>query len=318
MIRVRKILFPTDFSSCADQALDYALLLARRFDAELHMFHAVVFFEADPRNVKAHFPEEASLMARLFEIADTELALQATRGEESPIDIHQEKRKGYSASEEILAYAREIDADLLVMGTHGHRGVARFVLGSVAEKVIRGTECPILTLRRSDDGGGLEAIDKILVPVDFSDSSLMGVETAKELAHVLGARLQLLHVIDVQAVPSFYGTAAVVELGDRLRKEALEHMAGLYESAGGPEGPFESFVVSGTPSVRIAGLAEDQGSGLIVIPSHGLGGIERWMLGSTAERVGRVADCPVLTLKSAGKSLLTPDEAEQGGDESGG
>ncbi len=314
MIRIRKILFPTDFSSCADRALDYALLLARRFHAELHMLHAVVFFEADPRNVKGQFQEEAGLMARLFEIADTELARQATRGADSPIEIHQEKRKGYSASEEILAYSREIEADLVVMGTHGHRGAARFVLGSVTEKVIRGSDCPILTLRQSDDGDGLEAIDKILSPIDFSDSSTMGVETAKEFANLLGASLQLLHVIDVQAVPSFYGPAAVVDFGERLRKEALAQMAELYARAGGPDVPFESFVISGTPSVRIAGLAEEQDSGLIVIPSHGLGGLERWLLGSTAERVGRIADCPVLTLKSGGRSLTAPEEAaEKGG-----
>ncbi len=259
VIRIRKILFPTDFSRCAEQALDYALLLARRFDAELHMLHAVVFFEADPRNVKGQFPEEASLVARLFEIADSELARQATRGDESPIHIHRERRKGYSANEEILTYAREIDADLIVMGTHGHRGAARFVLGSVAEKVIRAAECPVLTLRQSDDGKALEAIDKILAPVDFSDSSSMGVETAKELGHALGASVQLLHVIDVQAVPTFYGPAAGVEFGERLRKKALEHMADLYAGAGGPDGEFESFVVSGTPSVRIAEIADDAG-----------------------------------------------------------
>ncbi|MDH3404619.1 MAG: universal stress protein, partial [Acidobacteriota bacterium] len=217
--------------------------------------------------------------------------------------------------EEILAHAREMEADLIVMGTHGHRGPARFVLGSVAEKVIRGADCPVLTLRQRKRGPELEAIERILVPIDFSDSSAEGLRTARELGGVLGASLQLLHVIDVQAVPSFYGPAAVVELGDHLRKRALEHMAELYEEAGGPEVPFESFVVSGTPASRIAGIAGEQGSGLIVIPSHGLGGIERWMLGSTAERVGRLAACPVLTLKAGGRSLLAPTVAAEIGDD---
>ena len=90
-------------------------------------------------------------MKRLFEIADTELALQATRGEESPIDIHQEKRKSYSASEEILSYAREIDADLIVMGTHGHGTIADAMMGSTARRVLRKSKTPVLCVRLSEE-----------------------------------------------------------------------------------------------------------------------------------------------------------------------
>ena len=69
MIQLRKILFPTDFSPCADQALDHALHLAQQYQAELHMLHAIVLHEDDPHNPAHHFPNLNEIHKRLQDLA---------------------------------------------------------------------------------------------------------------------------------------------------------------------------------------------------------------------------------------------------------
>ncbi len=305
MKKVSKILCPTDFSTNSEQALDYALLLAKKFEAELDMLHAVVLHEADPQNPEHRFPAETDLLESLFEVADSGLARQLGQRERGPIPLRQERRRGFSASAVILEYAEEVGADLIVMGTHGHRGPARLFLGSVAESVIRHAACPVLTVRGDGDGDELQGIERILVPVDYSDACAQALEAAREVAQTLDATLQLLHVIDIPTVPVFYGAGSMVDIGERMRQDAMEQMEALSARAGGPAVPFESFVRIGADAPQIAKFAEEHDSGLIVISTHGLGGFERWMLGSTTERVSRLAKCPVLTVKPSDSKSVT-------------
>ena len=147
MIRLQKILFPTDFSPCADRAFDLALLLAQHFGAELHMFHAVVLHEDDPHNPAHHFPDPEAIHHRLERLADSEMARLLERQGATEARIRQVKSRGISAAPSILEYADECDADLIVMGTEGRRGPSHLLLGSVAEEVVGHARCPVLTVR---------------------------------------------------------------------------------------------------------------------------------------------------------------------------
>jgi nucleotide-binding universal stress UspA family protein len=309
MLHLRKVLYPTDFSSCARSALDDAIFWAQEFDAELHMLHAVVLHQADPANPDKQFPGQSELTQSLYEVAGSQLAHLAGLPAETGIRIIQETQPGYSAAEVILDHAQEIDADLIVMGTHGRRALTRAFLGSVADRVVRNAQCPVVTIRREEAAEPLTAMRRLLVPVDFSEHSKPAVETGRELASRFGADLLLAHVVELYTLPSFYGPTVMETDLEAVRERAQEELDALLGESGGPAVPTETRVAYGRPSEKIIEMVDEENIGLIVIPSLGLTGLSHVLLGSTAERVVRRASCPVLTLKALGNSLLAPAES---------
>jgi len=307
MLNVRRILYPTDFSETAAQALNHALFLAEQFEAELHMLHAVVLHEADPNDPEHRFPEPSRLLESLFEIADSEMAKIVEANESRTFALKEAKVRGFDAGEVILEYADTYDIDLIVMGTHGRRGPARIFLGSVAEEVVRHSQCPVLTLRRQEEPPAGAAIDKILVPIDFSKHSTAALAYAREIAELYDSRLQLLHAIEEPVYPYFYtpiGNFTGSQQLEDLRKRSFEALDKVMSEAAGPDVPTEKHVVLGRPASEIAQFAKEQGSDMIVIATHGLTGLERLLVGSTAEQVVRQAHCPVFSVKSFGKQLI--------------
>jgi nucleotide-binding universal stress UspA family protein len=302
-MKIGRVLYPTDFSDTAREALTHALFLAEQYDAELHLLHAVVLHEYDPNEPSQHFPEAEELFRRLFEIADSEMSRLTSKPEASALRIREAKRKGFSAAEVILEYSHEIEADLIVMGTHGRRGAARMLLGSVAEEVLRRAECPVLTLRQRDQPRTIESIEKILVPVDFSEHSGLSLRSAGEFARRYGARLQILHVVEIPTYPYFYVPPETEILAER-KETATKALAELVAEVIGETAEYEIFVSDGRAASEIIDFAEANGSDLVVIATHGLTGLERLLIGSTAEEVVRRAECPVLTVKSFGKVLV--------------
>ena len=307
MLNVGTILYPTDFSDTAKQALNHALFLAEQFEAELHMLHAVVLHEYDPRATERRFPEPSDILQNLFAIADSEMSQIIEANNAKTFTLKEAKVKGFSAGQVIREYAQEHDIDLIVMGTHGRRGPARMFLGSVTEEVIRQADCPVLTLRRREQAPTGEAIEKILVPIDFSDHSRSALSYAREIAALYGSSLQLVHVIEEPVYPYFYAPAGGFSMAqqlDDLREKTDAALDKMLQEAKGPEVPYENFVVTGRPAIEITRLAEEQASDMIVIATHGLTGLERLLVGSTAEQVVRLASCPVFSVKSFGKSLI--------------
>lgn len=309
-MNIQKVLYPTDFSECSEQALDHALFLARELGAELHMLHAVVLHADDPHDPKVHFSEFSDLLQRLSDVASSELARLAEHPRGDGLTIHQIEKRGYSAASVILEHAEEIEADIIVMGTHGRRGPGHFFLGSVAEHVVRYATCPVLTLRQQKQPRALEAIRNILVPVDFSDHSKEGLETAKELALLCHAKLQLVHVIEVRKLPPFYGPLDVEDVIENRKRSSAASLQKLADREIGTTVATDLHVLQGpTAAHTITDFAAENDSDLIVIPTHGLTGIERILLGSVAERVIRLAKCPVFTVKPFGTSLTEENDA---------
>ncbi len=138
------ILVPTDFSETADKALDYAVALAVKLDARVHVVHAI--------GIPALGVPELGL-------AITSTMIDSlVRDGQAALDKLVDKRRGQAAfgqvvqrtgdpRDMILQAAKETHADLIVIGTHGRRGIARALLGSVAEAVVRTAPCPVLTVR---------------------------------------------------------------------------------------------------------------------------------------------------------------------------
>ncbi len=312
MLLIRRILFPTDFSPPAEQALTPALLLAERFDAELHILHAIVLHADDPYNPAHHFPSREELLERLEGLASTAMAELTKPHRDRPLKIHESRWRGVSAAQVILDYAAENDIDLIVIGTHGRRGAGRLLLGSVTEEVVRLARCAVLTQRVLAEPREAGAARRVLVPIDFSTHSRQLVACAKELAALHGARLHALHIVEAHPYPYFYPLVVGEPITQRLaevEREAGEALERLLAEVGGPAVPTETHVTTGHPASQILAFAREQKSDLIVIATHGLTGVERLLLGSTAEQVVRAAGCPVFIVKAHGKPLAAPAEA---------
>ena len=144
MIRLNRILFPTEFSEPASHARDYAVALAEKYGAELHVLHVV---DAGPPaypdyagSFWADYLGDLEMHARqrISEVVDAAWSRQHS--------VVTTVRQG-TAYVEIIQYAREENIDLIVIGTHGRTGLSKMVMGSVAERVVRTAPCPVLTVR---------------------------------------------------------------------------------------------------------------------------------------------------------------------------
>jgi nucleotide-binding universal stress UspA family protein len=183
----------------------------------------------------------------------------------------------------------------------------RLLSGSVSEEVVRGAPCPVFTVLATDAEDHVPTISRVLAPVDLSDQSNLVVDHAAALADAYAAPLDLLHVVEEAAYPSAYGldplTPALPNVQDRAR-EALETLAAELDPR--PD-PVHVHVLAGNAARDIVEFADEQEADLIVMATHGRTGLERFLIGSVAEKVVRRARCPVFTLKSFGKSLVAAE-----------
>lgn len=305
MIKLDRILHPTDFSAASAPALDRAIFLAQLFSAELHLLHALVL-HSEGLHDRAHlFPERQEIEDRLAEIAGKDLEALVEPERARDMVLVRSRRRGFSAGEVISEYCAEFDIDLVVMGTHGRRGAGRLLLGSVAEEVVHGAPCAVATVPA---GSRLEPPRKFLVPVDFSAPSRLAVAHALELAAMTDGQVDLVHVFEHYRFPPFYTAGGDETLPRDLldQKERAETaMTAFLAEIEGPEVPRETHIVTGRAPVAIVDLARSLDTDMILLASHGISSLERGLLGSVAERVVRTAPCVVLTLKPHGRHLLS-------------
>lgn len=305
MLRVDRVLFPTDFSPLADVALEHAVELAVKHGATLHMLHAVVLHADDPNDPAHLFPDVEEIARRLEEAAEERMTSLIDERRLATIPLVRAQRRGISVAPVILDHSLEIDADLVVMSTHGRRGLGHALLGSVAEEVVRQSFCPVLTVRARAERAPLPGARDVLVPIDFSEHAARALSYGKEICGAYGARLHVLHVFERPIYPEIYfgGTLDIPDLGT-LEGSLRSELARLVEDAPGPRVDTEIHIREGRATAGILDAAEELDPELIVIATHGLTGLAHVLLGSVAEKVVRRAPCPVLSVRAFGKSLL--------------
>lgn len=295
MLKIQKVLLATDFSDSAGRALPYALFFAARHDAELHLVHAAILHADDPGHPAHHLPDEGTL-EKLLE----------GMGMEGSVRTQRAVQRGYSAAPAILEYASDNDVDLIVLGTHGRRGVRHLLLGSVAEEVVRLAPCPVLTVRAREGSAVVPEIERIVVPIDFSEHAELGFQYAKEIAALYGAQISAIHVVEEVIYPEFYEPIMPVptQVEAELSEQAGQHLQRTIARVAGPDVETQIEVRGGRAALQIAEFAKTEEADLIVMASHGLTGLRHFLLGSVTEQVIRRAPCPVFTVKAFGKSLL--------------
>jgi nucleotide-binding universal stress UspA family protein len=291
----KKILCPLDFSPGSQHAMRVAVRLAADFGAELvlaHVWHVppFAFGGGDP------FPAEA--IQRMIE--DEERGLAAATDDAVKLGAQRVTSRfltGVPWDQIVETLGRDDAFDLVVMGTHGRTGLARVLLGSVTEKVIRHAPCSVLAARPGSDGASFA---HVLCPIDFSDSSRHAVMRAAELAAPSGAGIALLHVIEIPITYTSEPSASDFLEGIEQRStHLLEQWADDLRAK--VSVPVTAEIRIGRPGVQtLAVLEQDPTFDLVAMGSHGRTGLRHVVLGSVAEKVVRHAACPVLVARARG------------------
>lgn len=314
MLELHDLLVARDFSPASDRALRHTLDLAARTEATLHVVYAKVLHQEG-----AEHEEPPSPTAELDRIQE-EMAQKEYVSAEAleAVSIKEVTRRDVAPAPAILRYASETDVDLITLGTHGQRGLKRALLGSVAEEVVRRAERPVLTVRGGEDEEQVQfaGIQRILAPLDFSEHSREALLFAREWAALYGAKLDLLHVIEDELHPIFdlSGVKSIYEIEPNVDEKALAKMGGFLEETPGPSVDIEKHLATGVVSSGITEFVAAHDIDLIIMSSHGRTGLKRFFLGSVSEKVVRYINCPVLTVKAFGKSLVgaNGEEGRQG------
>jgi universal stress protein A len=304
-LKIANILVPLDFSRRSLKALKYALPFAERFGSTLHLAHA---FEYDyPMSILAAMP---------LALSEAEVARRARRRLQAaarkhtialaPENCHAVKGR---ASDAVCQLARRLQTDLIVATTHGYTGLRHVFLGSTAERIVQHSPCGVLVVREHERefvreaGGAANSRDtirwkKILVPLDFSDCSMVGLESAVQFAAIWRAQLVAFNCVPLQTFATYgdYGgrdSTALAQCAQRAARDLMNNVVSSLQS----RGIFVQGVVAlGTPAQNICDYARANDVDLIVTSTHGSSGLIHLLLGSTAEHIVRYAHCPVLVM----------------------
>ena len=150
MITLKNILVATDFSEPSDAALTYGRALARNFEATLHVLHVVGNVSTAVYGAEAYFAAVPQLQQEIEDVARTRLDELLIDNDEQPLPTRRVLITSHAPALAIVDYAKRERIDLIVTGTHGRGAVAHFLMGSVAERVVRTAPCPVLTVRHRE------------------------------------------------------------------------------------------------------------------------------------------------------------------------
>jgi len=312
-LNIRNILVPLDSFGYARQALTCAVPLARAYRAKISLVHV-----AQSPVVLRTMPDGGITMpvntARLVGVAQTHLDELADRLLPQELRGKLIVREGNAAAE-VVAAAKRLNADLIVLSNTGRSGLRRIVLGSTAERIVRHAHCPVLTVRRGMDDSTKRLLAlqqplyprqlawrRILVPLDFSLTSLRALKLAVALAKRCGARLLLLNVVEPNPYPTGMEGAVLVTPDATLARYARRQLTQVARRFIPKSVRTNSLIVRGRAADGIVETAEEKGADLIVLSTHGHTGLDRLLMGSTAEQVVRSAKCPVFVVRKARES----------------
>jgi nucleotide-binding universal stress UspA family protein len=309
-----KMIVPLDGSALAEQAVDYAKALATGRGEilllgvlpparpELGLFGDVkVSARGVFSRMQAEMTDELHAVAERLRSAlpETKLSVHIPVGD---------------PAEQIIATASDQGADLIVMASHGRGAVGRIAIGSVADRVARTSDTPVMIIRPLDAAAAPKpiSIDRLLVALDGSELAAQALPFAESLAKWLNVPVHVISAIDITQLTSFslvaggmFSDGLYEELIGELRQD-LEHK---FEDQLAPiraSGVTVELEIVDGPAVPVIENATRDGD-VVIMTSHGRGGIGRWVIGSVAEKL--VRHCPVPVILVHAKQLAENGES---------
>lgn len=300
MIELQRILCAVDFSGFSRRALDHALSVARSYGSTVTALHVVA--PAPAVVAGAYFGSEVAppIMLPTMDAATAtrELERLVTSEQVPGVKVETLVTEGSEVYREILAQADHLDANLVVIGTHGRTGFERLFLGSTAEKVLRKGRRPVMTVPpKAPDAmaSGPVPFARIVCGVDFSRSSRIALDYATSLAQQNNAALALVHIIETHPLYADFAPPAAIDLHAWV-EQATSRLHQLVPDPVRATCSIAELVREGTPHQEILGFAQEVAADLIVLGVRGRRAADLLFFGSTTHHVIREARCAVLTV----------------------
>jgi nucleotide-binding universal stress UspA family protein len=316
----KKILVPLDGSTMAEAVLPLVVKIAQADQAEVELVTVltpVAIWDAAASMIKWDAEEAA---AREYITGKAE--------ELAGLGIKSSSNVAYGdAALAIFDRVKETKADLVAITTHGRSGVARWLLGSVAEKLLH-TRAPMLVVRPADATQAVAPLQirKVLVPLDGSQLALTAIPAAEKMAKMLNASLVFCTVVtlDWVAYAGMEAPAMYQEVIDGMKTNAQENLEQASAESRKRGFKVDCFIGMGSVADEIQRIATEQEAGIVVMSTHGRSGPSRWVMGSTADALVRRSHLPCLLVSSCGaiaprvaEATLGAREGQKDGSQSG-
>jgi nucleotide-binding universal stress UspA family protein len=303
VIAINRILCAVDFSSQSHRALEYAGAMGAYYDARVTALHV---FSAAPVVTSVPFGLDAMQVVGVQDVNREAVEAAAQRFVAQvhgtpPVDVR--VTDGLKVADEVVVQADLLDADVIVVGSHGRSGFERLLLGSTADRILRKARRPVLVVpAHAGEGHGplVMPFKRIVCPIDFADSSLKALEYALRLAEEADAQLTLLHAIELppelhEFLPMGTDVATMRSAAERARHARLE---ALVPQDARTYCTIATRVTEGKVYRQILDGAAETAADLIVMGVHGRGAVDVAVFGSNTQAVVRTAVCPVLTVRT--------------------
>ena len=272
---MKRILVPIDFSEHSENALEVAATLAKRFNAQLFLFHMIGVSESVLSKSELEEQEEADYYLQL---AKKKLSSFLDKPYLKDLTVNSiiQNLRDFSEVEKV---AREKQVELIVMGSHGASRLKSFFVGSNTEKVVRSSNVPVLVIKKRHTDFNVK---KMLLAINLEPESIPAYQKAKDLAEKLEAELKLVYINTIGV--SFQSNSQIQKHID------------YFNSILGKNVPIKIYN-DYTIEEGIYGYAKKIEADVIAVPTHGRQGLAHFFLGSIGENLANMAELPVLTLK---------------------
>ncbi len=273
---MNRILVPTDFSEQAENALKVAAMLAKKHKAEIYLLHMmeIPMQQIDPGSVRSDIPETLFFMKLAHKKFEDLMESDFLEG----ITVH-ETVKADITFNEIKKSCKELNIDLIVMGSHGASGLKEMFVGSNAEKVVRTSDVPVLVIKNHHASFNIR---NFVFASDFKNDNKKTYEQAAKLAELLGAKIHLLLVNTANNFITTYDSRA--RINDFISGQTFKnYTVNVHNDTSVEEG--------------ILNFSEEIDADLIGISTHGRQGIAHFFNSSISEDLVNHAKRPVITFK---------------------
>ncbi len=292
MLKLKRILCPVDFSECSEDVYRYAMSLAHHFGAELYVQNVVELWRHSTLSL-APIEGYEQFRNHVQDLSRRELREFVMNIPFMGVRPNCVAREGVAA-DSILAFAEGEQIDLLVMGTHGRRGLDLLMTGPVAERVLRKSQCPVLVVRGSTRNSRQASGPQDSTPAggvffctDFSENSQRAFDYAIYLARECNSELILAHVLEAPLQPT--------DLAEKMAA-ASGRLEGLMPLTPQRLPKHRTLVRVGKPYQQILALGVETNCTPLVMGVHGADASNPSLFGSTTHRVIQLASFPVLAV----------------------
>lgn len=283
-MHIKHILVMTDLYEESQRVVNFAAALAEKFDARLTVLHAI---EAYPNYMNEMMSTSEYDDFVVYYRANNIRILRSLQAnsKEAKNRINLQTMQGSPKIKTIMKHIKKNNYDLIVLASHGRSWLYRWLLGNFAEQLLRFSPVPIITTGHFPE---LFSINKILLPIDFSENSKNAIDLMIPFVRKFNAQLEVLHVVKPETHPLQH---------ENIRQKLKDDSVQLLQEPLEYHGEKIKYVVTeGQISKEIVRYAQHNQVDLIMMVARGLTGFKHFIKGSTTEKVIRSATCPVLAV----------------------